>query len=226
MADPVTIGAAVGWGVSAVGWLASPIISRVLNKGFALLDFDATEKLRILDIQILQLQAVMEVVDESTCRVRLEPLLDKLKSALYEAEDILDAVEYQRLKKQIQDGNKVDSPKMSFSFPKKQKKSGMSKLELKESLEKIESAISDACKVLEQLNLLGVSNDNGRRAIATNSRSTVITAGPPTRVIGRDEDRDKIIAMLNENEDQCQTNTVNGSGEASAGPFWALVRDF
>lgn len=235
MADPVTIGAAVGWGVSAVGWLASPIISRVLNKGFAHLDFDATEKLKILDIQILQLQRVMEVVDESTYRVRLEPLLDKLKSALYEAEDILDAVEYQHLKKQIQDaksqdGNKVDSLKKNvrsaMSYPKKHKKSGMSKVELKESLEKIESAISDACKVLEQLNLLGVSNDNGRRAIATNSRSAVTTAGPPTRVIGRDQDRDKIVAMLNENEDQCQTNIVNGSGGASAGPFWALVRAF
>lgn len=132
MADPVTIGAVVGWGVSAVGWLASPIISRVLNKGFAHLDFDATEKLKILDIQILQLQRVMEVVDESTYRVHLEPLLDKLKSALYEAEDILDAVEYQRLKKQIQDGksqdgNKVDSLKKkvrsAMSYPKKHKKS-------------------------------------------------------------------------------------------------------
>nr|QKE45440.1 NBS-LRR class resistance protein [Secale cereale] len=230
MADPVTIGAAVGWGVSAVGWLASPIISRVLNKGFALLDSDATEKLKILDIQIIQLQRVMEVVDESTYRIRLEPLLDKLKSALYEAEDILDAIEYQRLKKQIQDTNKVDSLKKTvqsaMSYPKKDKKSGMSKVELKESIENIESAISDACKVLEQLNLLGVSNDNGGRATATNSRSAVTTAGPPTRVIGRDQDRDKIIAMLNENEDQCQTNLVNGGGRASAGPFWARVRAF
>ncbi|KAI4969575.1 hypothetical protein ZWY2020_000489 [Hordeum vulgare] len=235
MAAPVTIGAAVGWGVSAVGWLASPILSRVLNKGFALLDFDATEKLKILDIQILQLQRVMEVVDESTYRVRLEPLLDKLKSALYEAEDILDALEYQRLKKQIRDGksqddNKVDSLKKNVRSvmpnPKNHKKSGMSKVELKESLEKIESAISDACKVLEQLKLLDVSNDNGRRAIATNSRSAVTTAGPPTRVIGRDQDRDKIIAMLNENKDQFQTNIVNGSGGASPGPFWALVRVF
>jgi hypothetical protein len=42
----------------------------------------------------------------------LEPLLEKLKSAFYEAEDILDRVEYQRLKKQIRDarssGSKLD----------------------------------------------------------------------------------------------------------------------
>jgi hypothetical protein len=112
MADPISISAAVGWGVTAVGWLASPIIPRLLNKGFALLEFNAPEKLKILDIQVLQLQRVMEVVDESTYRVRLEPLLEKLKSAFYEAEDILDRVEYQSLKKQIQDaklsGSKMD----------------------------------------------------------------------------------------------------------------------
>ena len=88
---------------TAVGWLASPIIPRLLNKAFTVLDFNATEKLKIIDMQVLQLQRVMEVVDESTYKFRLEPLLDKLKSALYEAEDILDSVEYEHLKKQIQD---------------------------------------------------------------------------------------------------------------------------
>ncbi|XBI04336.1 hypothetical protein VPH35_132651 [Triticum aestivum] len=223
MADPVTIGAAVGWGVSAVGWLASPIISRVLNKGFAHLDFDATEKLKILDLQVLQLQRVMDVVDESTYKGRLETLLDKLKSALYESEDILDDVEYQRLHKQIRDSKSASSMpprKMDWlkknlrsampSSPLKDKDSGLPKLQLEKSLTKIETALSGACKVLEQLNLSGLSNDNGRQAVATNSRHAVTTAGPPARVIGRDQDRDKIIAMLHEKEDQCQLNTVSG----------------
>uniref|UniRef100_A0A453T676 Rx N-terminal domain-containing protein n=1 Tax=Aegilops tauschii subsp. strangulata TaxID=200361 RepID=A0A453T676_AEGTS len=78
MPDPITVSAAAGWGVSAVGWLASPIISRVLNKGFTHLDFNAADKLKILDVQVLQLQRVMEVVDESTYMLRLEPLLDNL----------------------------------------------------------------------------------------------------------------------------------------------------
>ncbi|KAI4969577.1 hypothetical protein ZWY2020_000491 [Hordeum vulgare] len=226
MADPVSIGAAVGWGVSAVGWLASPIISRVLNKGFADLDFDATEKMSILDIQVLQLQRIMEVVDESTYRVHLEPLLNKLRSALYEAEDILDAVEYQRLERQIQDakseGNIPPTPSMMDSLWRilwsfmpssllKDKESGLPKLQLQKSLKKIESSISDACKVLEQLNLAGASNDNGSRAVATNSLGAVTTADPPIRVIGRDQDRDKIIAMLHEKEDHCQANTVSGT---------------
>ncbi|KAE8767967.1 putative disease resistance RPP13-like protein 1 [Hordeum vulgare] len=222
MADPVSIGAAVGWGVSALGWLASPIISRVLNKGFAHLDFDATAKLKILDIQVLQLQRIMEVVDESTYRVHLEPLLNKLRSALYEAEDILDDFDYERLEKQIHVGSsstrkrKIDSLEKNHrsampSSSLKDKGIGTSKVELKKSLEKIENTINDACKVLEQLNLPSVCNDNGRRGVATNSRSAVTTAGPPLRVIGRDQDRDRIIAMLHEKDDRCQVNGTSYS---------------
>ena len=87
--------------------------------------------------------------------------------------------------------------------------SGMSKVELKKSLEKIESAINDACEVLKQLNLPGGHNDDGRRAVATNSRRAVTTAAPAIGVIGRDEDCDKIIAMLHEKEDICQANTAS-----------------
>uniref|UniRef100_A0A8R7RA27 NB-ARC domain-containing protein n=1 Tax=Triticum urartu TaxID=4572 RepID=A0A8R7RA27_TRIUA len=85
----------------------------------------------------------------------------------------------------------------------------MSKVELKKSLEKIESAVNDACEILKQLNLPAVSNDNGRPAVATNSRSAGIS--PAVRVIGRDEDHQKIIAMVHEKEDQYQANTVSGT---------------
>ncbi|KAF7104605.1 hypothetical protein CFC21_105496 [Triticum aestivum] len=88
--------------------------------------------------------------------------------------------------------------------------SGLPKLQLEKSLTKIESTISGACKVLEQLNLPGANNDKGRRAVATNSRRAVTTAGPPTLVIGRDQDRDNIIAMLHEKEDKCQANVTSG----------------
>uniref|UniRef100_A0A453T630 Rx N-terminal domain-containing protein n=1 Tax=Aegilops tauschii subsp. strangulata TaxID=200361 RepID=A0A453T630_AEGTS len=223
MADPITLSAAVGWGVTTVGWLASPIIPRLLNKAFTLLEFDAAEKLKILDIQVLQLQRVMDVVDESTYKAHLEPLLDKLKSALYEAEDILDDVEYQRLDKQIQDSKSAGSmpprkrdwlmKNLRSALPRsllKDEVTGMSKVELKKSLEKIESAINDACDILKQLNLPGVSDDNGRPAVATNALSAGTSSA--VRVIGRDKDRHKIIAMLHEKEDHCQANTVSAVG--------------
>uniref|UniRef100_A0A453T693 Uncharacterized protein n=1 Tax=Aegilops tauschii subsp. strangulata TaxID=200361 RepID=A0A453T693_AEGTS len=167
-------------------------------------------------------QRVMDVVDESTYKAHLEPLLDKLKSALYEAEDILDDVEYQRLDKQIQDSKSAGSmpprkrdwlmKNLRSALPRsllKDEVTGMSKVELKKSLEKIESAINDACDILKQLNLPGVSDDNGRPAVATNALSAGTSSA--VRVIGRDKDRHKIIAMLHEKEDHCQANTVSGT---------------
>uniref|UniRef100_M8BEZ0 Rx N-terminal domain-containing protein n=1 Tax=Aegilops tauschii TaxID=37682 RepID=M8BEZ0_AEGTA len=101
--DPVSI-AAVGWGVSALGWAASPIISKLLTKGFDYLGYDTAKKLAQLKPKILVLERVMQVVETSPDRPRLEKLFKELKSAFYEAEEILDAVEYHCLERQIQDG--------------------------------------------------------------------------------------------------------------------------
>ncbi|VAI93116.1 unnamed protein product [Triticum turgidum subsp. durum] len=49
----------------------------------------------------------------------------------------------------------------------------------------------------------------GDQLLLPNSRRAVTTAAPPIGVIGRDKDRDKIIAMLHEMEDHCQANTVS-----------------
>jgi hypothetical protein len=61
----------------------------------------------------------MGAVEESPYRPRLEGLYSKLKSAFYEAEEILDDVEYYRLEKKIQDG-KVKSEVAGPSRPLKQ----------------------------------------------------------------------------------------------------------
>lgn len=125
-------------------------------------------------------------------------LLDKLKSALYEGKDILDDIEHQRLKKQVQDGKSdgstMDSLKKNLrsAMPScllKDKKSGKTKVELKKSLESIESAISDACNLLKQLKLTALSSDNGRPVVAANSHHAVTTGGPPPRVIGTSRKR-------------------------------------
>lgn len=93
--------AAVGWGISAVGWVVSPIITKILNKGFSYLGFHGSEKLKQLQTKVLQLELVLEAVEESPHRGRLEKWLQQLRSAVYEAEDILDDIEYHRLERQI-----------------------------------------------------------------------------------------------------------------------------
>ena len=95
--DPITIGA-VGWSVSIVGWVASAAISKLLSKGFDYLGYDVSKKLEELEQKVLVLERVMEIVETSQYRARLEELFKELRSVFYEAEDILDAVEYHRLK--------------------------------------------------------------------------------------------------------------------------------
>nr|UBY07400.1 NBS-LRR disease resistance protein [Dasypyrum villosum] len=214
MADPVSAAVAVGWAMKVAGWVASPIISELYKKASSVLNLDASGKLKELEPKILLLQRVMEIVEESpySYRPRLEQLFTDLKSAFYQAEDILDDVEYYRLEKQIQQDDcpksEVAAPprnKDRVNKPLRQKECGMSKTELKQSLEKIEKVIDDACGLLEQMNLPNKSN-----AILTkpaNSRGAVTTARPPSVVIGRDKDCDNIVAMLHDKEEDAQPDT-------------------
>ena len=81
------------WLNTPAGWVAQPIISELYKNASSVLNLDASGKLKELE------------------------LFDDLKSAFYEAEDILDDVEYYRLEKQIQD----DCPKSEVAAPRRDK---------------------------------------------------------------------------------------------------------
>ena len=70
----------------------------------AYLEYDTAKKLAQLEPKILVLERVMQVVETSPYRPRLEQLFKELKTAYYEAEEILDAVEYHCLERPIKDG--------------------------------------------------------------------------------------------------------------------------
>jgi hypothetical protein len=89
--------------MKAVGWIASPIICDLFKKCSTYLNFDALEKLQQLGPKVLLLERVMEVFEQIPDKPRLERLFQDLKSAFYEAEDILDDVEYHCLERKIQD---------------------------------------------------------------------------------------------------------------------------
>uniref|UniRef100_A0A0E0RC06 AAA+ ATPase domain-containing protein n=1 Tax=Oryza rufipogon TaxID=4529 RepID=A0A0E0RC06_ORYRU len=226
MADPVTIGAAVGWGMKAAGWIISPIISNLMKEGFSYLGFDTSKKLRQLEMKVLELELMLglEAAQIYPHRNRLEPLLKNLRSAYYEAEDILDDVEYHRLKGQIQSHpchrnwvHKIRSALPSCSFMKNQENgnmsdeapSGISRKKLKKSLDKIENIINEAHRILPLLSLPNQGNVNKRQIVHANSRSPVTTATPPPVVIGREKDCDNIISMLHEDVSNVQPGSSN-----------------
>ncbi|KAM0828802.1 hypothetical protein ACQ4PT_067302 [Festuca glaucescens] len=128
--------------------------------------------------------------------------MDNLKSALYEAENFLDALEYHRAKTQMvsldDDKSNLAHNLQKLVLPKINAKSkdnppGLSKRKLKKILHKVESIIHEAHRTLEMLSLLQVSNDNVLSANRT-------TAMVKSKIIGRDIDCDQNASMLHESE--------------------------
>lgn len=113
--------AAMGWGVTVLGWLLSPIIGLLLNKILSYLGFDASQKLRDLEIHTIpELKRTLREVEEQRMlraarkEISNVDILDKLatmlRSVLYEAEDILDLIDYHQIeKKVIGDGESHDN---------------------------------------------------------------------------------------------------------------------
>ncbi|XP_066338751.1 putative disease resistance protein RGA4 [Miscanthus floridulus] len=115
MAIPWSI-AATGWTVTVVGWLLSPIISMILNKLSAYLIFDASKELdKLEDVTVPALRETLRDVEEQRMVMRdkrsrshlqgLDKLDTRLKSALCQAEDILDLVDYHRIEKELTGGD-------------------------------------------------------------------------------------------------------------------------
>ncbi|KAM0845352.1 hypothetical protein ACQ4PT_056434 [Festuca glaucescens] len=94
-----------------------------------------------------------------------------------------------------------------LSLVGKNKETGMSKKQLKTSLDNIEKITNEAHQILKSLNLSDVSKGNEKQSIATTSPTT---ATSQVKVIGRDEERKKIVAMLHEKAGHGQINTDSG----------------
>lgn len=90
-------------GMKAIGWVTAPIVSELFKKCANYLSFHASEKLRQLGPKVLLIERAMEVFEEFPNRSRVKQLFNDLKNAFYEAEDILDDIEYHCLEKKIQD---------------------------------------------------------------------------------------------------------------------------
>lgn len=107
--------AGVGWGITVIGWLLSPLISLLLNKFFSCPAYDTSRKLRDLEVHTIpdlkltlrnaeqqrMLRAAHQEKGSESDLMTLEQLTKEVKSALYEAEDILDLVEYHRIERQV-----------------------------------------------------------------------------------------------------------------------------
>ncbi|KAF0928635.1 hypothetical protein E2562_006069 [Oryza meyeriana var. granulata] len=115
MANFWKLGAMV-WCLTVIGWLVSPVISFLVNKLLSYLDFDISRKLRELELHtipvlkltladVIEQRMLIEEKDEGmgsgSDLITLREVGKDLKSALHEAEDILDLIEYHRTEKKV-----------------------------------------------------------------------------------------------------------------------------
>lgn len=99
-----------------IGWLVSPIISFFVNRLLSYFDFHLSRKLRELELQIIpSLEQILgDVTEQRMLRgaknegkgsesllQALGKLAKDVKSALYDADDVLDVIEYHRIKKKV-----------------------------------------------------------------------------------------------------------------------------
>ncbi|KAG0516923.1 hypothetical protein BDA96_09G044000 [Sorghum bicolor] len=203
--------AAVGWAISTLGWIVSPITTKLLNHGFELLGFDESEKLRDLEERLLPRLELMRQQAERIPpeqRGRVEQWAKRLKSAFYDAEDILDVADYHRLEKQVMSQSGTKSAITINSV--KQITSGRNR-KLKNVLKKLENIIEEGSQLLSLLaSTITVGSSGNDMSDPTNRATRITTTSSPTgSIIGRDKDRDEIIRMLHETASVCEPTSSN-----------------
>nr|CAD1842835.1 unnamed protein product [Ananas comosus var. bracteatus] len=86
--------------LAAVGWVASPVVAKLLNKAFASSGLNAEKKLRKLRVTVLQvLKSVIEKAEGGEYRSEVEDWLQRLKDAYDGVQDALDLLNNRRLKR-------------------------------------------------------------------------------------------------------------------------------
>lgn len=210
MADPLTLGlGAVAWAITILGWFSSPYITRRVNNYF-----DASEEnnLQNLENKVLELNQMLEKAlqlrfqDETKLEglwvKKLELWVKNLRSAFYDTEDIMDAIDYHRLKsKAMSHRQSVNARKRKttteedFRFPLG------SKEKLSKNLKIIEKLIEEGERLVKLLDLNtsgGNIKSSPEQTTGSGSRSPSKTTSEPPKVFGRDGDTENIISMLHD----------------------------
>uniref|UniRef100_A0A0E0F8K7 Uncharacterized protein n=2 Tax=Oryza meridionalis TaxID=40149 RepID=A0A0E0F8K7_9ORYZ len=104
------------WGISMARSIISAVVRRLLASELIIISSDASDKLRNLEAWILPQLPLFDLQTiENNRRHELEILMRELKSAFYEADDILDEAEYRRLEEQV-DGSTSNQEDLLWSY--------------------------------------------------------------------------------------------------------------
>ncbi|KAJ3702247.1 hypothetical protein LUZ61_005952 [Rhynchospora tenuis] len=179
--------------LATLGWVASPLVKMLIDKGIKLLGTSMDEKRKTLAATALpRLYLAIEKAEKSPKKHMLEEWLKKLKDAYYEAEDVIDLLEYQQLHL------KVMEDKKTLKFEAKQLIHDVSE-NLKGHIDKIIEMANEAEKFSDLLKDL--END------CTSNPDRVTTSQPLGIVFGLEDHKNTVVGLI-------KADCINKFGQA------------
>ncbi|XP_073000476.1 putative disease resistance protein RGA1 isoform X2 [Typha latifolia] len=197
--------------LAGLGWVVSPIVTRLLNEGFSYIgDADIKDRLEKLESTIPpHLQLAVEAAENSEHKKTMELWLRKFKSAFYEVEDMLDLCKYQFIK-EVSDLNtypsfikpymkveqKVINTMISNFLPEK--------INLRRSLKRLEMVAAEFMTFREFFEMqIGVGTT--ARDLENGGRPNITTSVLSSKVFGRVYEHDTINKYLLDQSEASET---------------------
>lgn len=94
--------AEVETGLAGLRWIASAILCDTIKQGYAYLERDVPQEIHDLEMKLIpKLKSVIEAAKKKPEEIMVKKWLEKLKSSLYDVEDLLDEHEYECVRHQV-----------------------------------------------------------------------------------------------------------------------------
>ncbi|KAE8781338.1 Disease resistance protein RGA2 [Hordeum vulgare] len=155
------------------------------------------EDRQTLERHLLAVQCKLANAEErSQTNAYLRSWMEKLKAVAYEADDVLDDFQYEALRRKAQIGKSTSRKVLSYVTCRSPLlfRFAMSR-KLKGVLEKIK-------ELVEEMNMFGLENSGNREGPQLPWRQTHSKLDESTNIFGRDDDKEGVVKLLLDQQDQ------------------------